>query len=179
MGQNAAANATRNLRLLNTPELRHHQNHGHQERRTPSATPSAPLNLALVDHLTRSVAEVTAHTAAVTPGPAPLPPRVEDLYDWYIAQTGNADAAQQRHRDMVIERQALEHAIALGEFDAVRPHPCPACGCWGLMWDDGGNRARCSNQECRTPDGLSSSWTLARLAAQKVQRTEIWRRNAT
>ncbi|MGW2384356.1 hypothetical protein [Streptomyces sp. NPDC001658] len=179
MGRDTAADASRNLRLLDSAALRHHPDHGPTQRRAPSASPGAPLNLAIVDHLRQTVAEVADHIRKISPDPAPLPDSVGDLYAWYIDQTGDADLAQQRHRDTVIERHNLEHAIALGEYDAVRPHPCPACGTWGLMWDTGGKRALCTNQDCRTPDGLSTSWTLARLAAQKIRRTEIWRRNAT
>lgn len=179
MGQDTATAAAKALRLLNTADLRHHPARGPQERRTTSTTPSAPLNLGIVDHIARTVAEVADHTRQIDPDAGPLPARVEDIYDWYTAHTGDADEAQRRYRDMLIERHRLEHAVRLGDYDEVCKHPCPRCGCWGLMWQIGGTRARCSNRRCRTPDGLTSTWTLARLAAQKVQRTEIWRRNAT
>ncbi|WP_042174621.1 hypothetical protein [Streptomyces sp. NBRC 110035] len=179
MGQDTSIAAARALRLLNTPALRHPPTRGPQERRTASTTPAAPLNLGIVDYLARTVAEVADHTREVDPQAGPPPDRVEDIYDWYTAHTGDADEDQQRRRDTVIERHRLEHAVRLGEFDEVCKHPCPRCRCWGLMWQAAGNRARCTNRRCRTPDGMSSSWTLGRLAAQKVQRTEIWRLNAT
>lgn len=178
MGQDTATAAANALRLLNHPDLRHLPATGPAPRRAAPAAPGAPLNLSRVDYLTEHVGEVVTHTRALA-GPVPLPDDLADLYDWYIHHTSDAPADQQAFRDTVIETHRLEHAVRLGETDEVCKHPCPKCGCWGLMWDQGGNRARCSNRRCRTPDGMSSSWTLTRLAAQKVQRTEIWRRNAT
>lgn len=179
MGHNATTAAAKALRLLNSPDLRHPAARGPQVRRSPSTTPSAPLDLGIVDHMTRTVADIADHTMHVNPQAGPLPARVEDIYDWYIANTGDADEAERRYRDALIELHRLEHAVRLGEVDEVCKHPCPRCGCWGVMWPPGGSRAECTNRRCRTPDGMSSTWTLEQLAAQKVQRTEIWRRNAT
>lgn len=170
--------ATRALRLLNAPEMRHHPTTGPRERRTPSTTPSAPLNIDLVDHLTATADELVTLTRDIDPD-AGLPPQLEALYDWCIQHTGTATADQQAYRDLVIERQRLEHAIRLGEHDVVCREPCPRCGCWGLMWDTAAKRARCTNRRCRTPEGMTSTWSLARLAAQKIHRTEVWRRTAT
>ncbi|MFD5848328.1 hypothetical protein [Streptomyces chartreusis] len=177
MGRDTAADASRALRLLASSDLRHHPKTGPQPRRSTPSAPGTPLNLAMVDYLTSAVGEVVAHARTVASELAPLPERVEDIYAWYIDQTGDADADEQAYRDTLIETQYLEHAVRLGETDAVCKHPCPRCGCWGLMWEAG--RARCTNRKCRTPGGISSSWSLSRLAAQKVRRTEIWRRNAT
>ncbi|MEU5322918.1 hypothetical protein AB0G67_40140 [Streptomyces sp. NPDC021056] len=179
MGQDTAGQAGRALKLLNSQELRETPTTGPSPRHTTASTPRSPLNVDLVDHLTRTVGEVAAHARAVAPHAGPLPERVEDLYDWYIEHTGDAGEADRRYRDILIERHRLEHVMRLGYYEEVRKHPCPECGCWGLMWDPAGNRALCSNRRCRTPDGMTRSWTLARLAAQKIQRTEIWRRNAT
>lgn len=179
MGRNTAADASKALQLLNSSDLRHHPNTGPQPRRSAPTTPGAPLNLDLVDYLTEKVGQVADHARKVDPSAGPAPANLRDLYDWYIDRTGDAGQAEQRYRDTLIETHRLEHAIRLGEVDEVCKHPCPRCGCWGLMWDQAGTRARCSNRKCRTPGGMTSSWTLNRLAAQKVQRTEIWRRNAT
>lgn len=179
MGRDTAADAASALRLLNSEDLRQHPARGPSERRNHSATPGAPLNLDLVDYLTRTVDEVVAHTQTVTARPSRLPERIEAVYDWCLENTADADDVQRRYRDTMLETHRLEHAVRLGETDEVCKHPCPGCGCWGLMWDHAGNRALCSNRRCRTPDGMSSAWTLARLAAQKIRRTEIWRRNAT
>lgn len=179
MGQDTTTAAAKALRLLNSPALRHHPVTGPTERRAPSTTPGAPLNIPLVDYLAETVGEVVALTRDIAPDAGPMPPRLADLYDWSINATGDADQAQQAYRDLIIEKQYLEHAIRLGDTNEVCKHPCPGCGCWGLMWDTGSRRARCTNRRCTTSDGLSSTWTLAQLAAQKIERTEIWRRNAT
>ena len=177
MGRDTAADAAQALRLINSPELRHHPAHGPTGRRTGSSTPAAPLNLDIVDYIAEHVAEVADHARVVAPSAGPLPPELADLYTWYVEQTGDADETQRLFRDTLLEKHRLEHLMRIGEYDEVCKEPCPRCGCWGLMWDAG--RARCTNRRCRTPDGLSSSWTLGRLAGQKVQRTEIWRRTAT
>lgn len=180
MGHSTAGHAAgRALTLLAGDDLKHHPATGPGPRRGQPSVPGAPLNLGLLDYLTRTVDEVTAHTAEIAPEAGPRPAQMGELYDWYVDATGDAEPAEQAYRDIVIERHRLEHAIWLGEVDAVCKHPCPGCGRWGLMWDDEGRRAMCSYRRCRTPDGMTSTWSLARLAAQKVQRTEIWRRNAT
>lgn len=179
MGQDTAQAAGRALRLLNSPELRHPRAAGPSERRATSTTPGVPLNLGIVDYLDKQIGQVVDLTRQVNAAAGPVPENLEALYDWCIENTGDADDAQRAYRDIVFERQRLEHAVRLGEHDEVCKHPCPACGCWGLMWQMAGNRARCTNRTCRTPDGLGSTWTLGRLAAQKIQQTEIWRRNAT
>jgi hypothetical protein len=179
VGQDTATAAAKALRLLDSSSLRQQPARGPQERRTASTTPGTPLNIGIVDYLTRTVAEVRDHTRRVQPDAGPMPQHLEDIYAWYLRHTETADEAEALYRDLLIERHRLEHAVRLGETDVVCREPCPGCGCWGLMWQPGGNRARCTNRRCRTPDGMTSSWTLARLAAQKVQRAEIWRRNAT
>lgn len=177
MGQDTAASAARSLRLLNSADMRHHPQIGPQVRRTAPTTPGTPLNLGIVDYIAQAVHEIDEHAHTVAPDAGPLPPRVEDIYAWYVETTTGADEAEQRYRDIVIERQRLEHAVRLGDTDEVCSHPCPRCGTWGLMWK--AQRAQCTNLRCRTPEGMSSTWSLGRLAAQKVQRTEIWRRSAT
>ena len=179
MGQDAADHAGQALRLLNSPDLRHHPRSGPTERRGTAATPGAPLNIGIVDYIDRAVDEVVAHAQAVTGQPKLPPRRVGDIYDWYVEQTAEAEGAQRRRRDSLLETHRLEHAIQLGDHDVVREHPCPRCGTWGLFWQPEAHLALCTNRRCHTPAGMSSTWTLARLAAQKIHRTEIWRRNAT
>lgn len=179
MGPDTATTAGRALTLLNSPELRQPPVSGSSSRHATATTPAAPLNIGLLDHLTGSVSEVAAHVRDIAPQAGPRPEDMGDLYHWYVDQTQDAPADDRLYRDTVIERHRLEHAIRLGDYDEVCKHPCPECGCWGLMWDPAGNRALCSNRRCRTPDGMTRSWTLARLAAQKVQQTENWRMSAT
>lgn len=177
MGRNAAVAAASALRLLSSPDLRQHPAPTREPRRSTATNPPAPLNLGRLDYLDAHVNEVVTHVRSL-PGGETIPPpaRDGDIYDWYIEHTGDAAENEQAHRDLVTERHALEHAIELGNFAVVRPHPCPACGGWGLFWDQAGDRVRCSDRDCRTPDGLASSFTLGRLAAQKVHKTERWRR---
>jgi len=177
MGQDAAAAAAQSLRLLSSDDLRHIPAQGPQPRRATPSSPGAPVNLGLLDYLTSQKREVIDHTRAVTGDLIPAPAEPGDIYDWYIHHTGDADADEKDHRDYVIARHTLEHAIRLGDTGIVCKEPCPTCGRWGLMWT--GQAATCSHKDCRTPDGRHSSFTPDRLAAQKVRRTEIWRRNAT
>lgn len=179
MGQDTAGAAARAFRLLNSPELLHPARAAPDARRPTSTTPAAPLDLGLLDYLDAHVDEVITHTRAAAEDPAPLPPQRADIYDWCEQVIPTAEADQQLLLRTMLERHRLEHAIRLGDFDVVCKEPCPKCGCWGLMWEPAAQRALCSNRRCRTPDGLSSRWTLARLAAQKTGRTEIWRLSAT
>lgn len=179
MGHSTANAAASALRLLNSPDLRQHAARGPQERPTRASTPNTPVNLALLDYLQAHKHEVIDHARAVAPDCEPLPLDDNQIYDWYLRNTIGAVGADRRHRKYLLARHALEHAIRLGETNVVRKHPCPECGGWGLFWDDLGKRARCSDVDCRTPDGMAFSFTLARLAAQEAQETEMWRRSAT
>lgn len=179
MGPDTATAAGRALTLLNSPDLRQPPTTGPNSRHATATTAAAPLNIGLVDYLTRTVGEVTAHVRDIAPDAGPRPEDMGQLYHWYVDQTQDAEPAEQDYRDFLMERQYLESCIIAGHFNVVRGHPCPACGCLGVFWDSEGNRALCSNRRCRTPDGLTRSWTLARLAAQKVQQTENWRMSAT
>ena len=136
----------------------------------PTESP-ALVDLSVVDHITACIREIADHTHQVNPGADPLPPRVEGAYTWYLDNTRNADAAQQQRRDTVIHRQRLEHAIAAGDRSVVRPHRCPACNTFGLMWPRGSDKAVCTNGDCLTKDGLSRKWTLAKLAYEHVAAT--------
>ncbi len=179
MGKDSVTAAARALRLLDSPDLRQHPARGPRELRGHINSTGAPLNLGLVDYLTDTENEVVTLTREIAPDAGPQPSRLGDLYDWCVNATGDADEAQQAYRDLIIETHRLEHAMRLGDTSEVCKNPCPGCGYWGLMWDTAAQRARCTNRKCTTPEGLSTSWTLTRLAAQTIERTEIWRRNAT
>jgi hypothetical protein len=148
--------------------FRQHPVTGPTERGPATVTPGAPLNLRVVDHITASVQEITDYTHAVTPGAAPLPARVQDVYRWVVANTTTADEAVQQRRDTIVYRQSLEHALAMGDIKVVRPHRCPACHGLGLMWQPSLQRAVCTSRRCLTRDGTSQKWTLARLAYEHV-----------
>jgi hypothetical protein len=172
--EDKADTAAGRLKLLNE-YLREHPvtgPEGHCVTGPPSRTTSVsrglPFPTRVADHITASVAEVAEHTREVNPAAGPLPPRVEAVYDWYVANTALAPAAEQQRRDTIVYRQRLEHAIAMGEPKVVRPHRCPACKTFGLMWVEDAQRAVCTNTRCTTTGGLSNRWTLARLAYEHV-----------
>ena len=89
---------------------------------------NAPLNLGILDHIVRTRAEVEQHVRTEVPGAGPLPPEEEAIYAWAREMTAHLEPQRQQARDAVIYRQSLEHAVAMGNHDVVRPHPCPACG---------------------------------------------------
>jgi hypothetical protein len=137
--------------------------------RRRSSSPGTPVSLTTVDHIADAVREVTELTRDANSDAAPLPPRVGDVYAWCVENTLNTERALQQRRDTVIYRQQLEHAIAMGDTKVVRPHRCPACRTFGLMWPgDGDPRALCTNRRCLTSGGMSRRWTLARLAYEHV-----------
>lgn len=140
-------------------------------RSTPTA-PGIPYNTDVVDHIRASVAEIDADVRAVNPEAGPRPERVDAVYAWYLDNTKTADHAQRQRRDTVIYRQSLEHTMALGDFQAIRPHRCPQCRTFGLMWRPAIQRALCTNRRCVTDEGLSSAWTLAHLAYEHIAQRE-------
>lgn len=174
-----ADDAARSLKLLDTHFHRHPEN-GPTERRAPGSAASTPLNLAMVDHIGACINEVVDHAREITAGPLkPLPERAAAVYAWYLEQTADAGPEQVLRRDIVIYRQHLEHAIALGEHKVVRAHPCPACETWGLMWQPTTRRALCPNRYCRDRNGMARTWSLARLATAHVTAQENRARSAT
>ncbi|MBE4790302.1 hypothetical protein [Streptomyces caniscabiei] len=169
-GEDTDDTAKSRLRILNKHFREHpvtgpegHCVTGPGSRPTP-VTPGLPYPARITEHIDRSVAEVAAHTRAVNPEAGPLPARVEAVYDWYREHTANAPTAEQQRRDTIVYRQRLEHAIAMGDTKVIRPHRCPGCRTFGLMWVHEAQRAVCTNARCTTKAGLSSSFSLARLA---------------
>lgn len=141
------------------------------ERTARATEPAAAMRLAIYDHMRDTVDEATSLAAELCDGTRPNQPRpaaTEDVYQWLVNQTAHLDEARQRARDAVIYRQNLQHAILMGDIDVVRPHPCPGCATWGLMWD--GDTVRCTNQHCADDDGRPTTWTLAQIAERHVER---------
>jgi len=136
-------------------------------RATPDA-PAAPINLEVVDHITASIREVVDDTLAANPDAGPLPARVEAVYGWYVANTINAPEAVRQRRDTIVYRQALEHALAMGETKVVRPHRCPDCDTFSLMWSRPLSQIVCTNRKCTTDDGTSKIVTTARIAYHHI-----------
>ncbi|WP_086732730.1 hypothetical protein [Streptomyces glaucescens] len=137
-------------------------------RATPTE-PAAPAHLSVVDHIDASVRELDEYTRQANPDAGPLPKRVEDAYQWCVDNTADSPETVQLRRDVIFYRQRLEHAIAEGDIKVVRPIRCPACRTLGLMWKARLNAAICTNGKCRTKDGLTRRWTLARLAYAQVE----------
>lgn len=151
--------------------LAHFKQHpvtGPAERGPASVTPGAPVNLTVVDHITASVREVVADTLDANPDASPLPARVEAVYGWYVQNTAQAPEAVQQRRDAIVYRQSLEHAIAAGDTAVVRPHRCPDCDTFGLMWSRPLRQVVCTNRRCRAADGTSRTVSLARIAHHHV-----------
>ncbi|MFD9443459.1 hypothetical protein [Streptomyces sp. NPDC060001] len=173
------AEASAGLHLLDT-HYREHPQTGPTGRRATNATPGTPLNIGIVDHITRCVAEVVDHARTEAPKPTgPLPDRVADIYDWYLQHTADAGPEARLRRDIIIKRQQMEHAIALGDHKVVRTHWCPGCRTLGLKWNSHARRAMCLNGRCLDRHGAGRSWTLARLATQYILDQEIRARRAT
>lgn len=169
------------LRLL-AAEFTQHQKRGPGDGRTPTATEApAPIDLNIVDHIRAAVHEIEQHTrAADWARPAgPAPADAADVYAWAREHTAHLDQERQQAREAIIYRQGLEHAIAMGDTDAVRTHPCPECGCWGLYWRTAARRAVCVNRRCTDKDGVANTWTLARIAQQHITAKETTSQRAT
>ncbi|MEU9014324.1 hypothetical protein AB0D12_32045 [Streptomyces sp. NPDC048479] len=147
---------------------------GQQLAHSPS-----PIHLGILDHMMKTRAEAIAHTRAVAPNAGPVPAEAAAVYDWMRQQTAHLGEEQQQTRETVIYRQGLEHAIAMGDTKVVRPHPCPACRCWGLEWDSGRQRAVCTYRPCSDERGMTHAWKLAELADHHVTAKKMLKVNAT
>ncbi|WP_435606587.1 hypothetical protein [Streptomyces ardesiacus] len=158
--------AAARLRYLNDYLLEHPVT-GPSDCRNSTRTLSTPISLSTLSHIDASVREVIAHTKDANPAAGQAPTRADAIYDWARQHTEHADD-DVRQRTAVIEyRQYLEHAIRAGDWrKVIRPHRCPECRCFGLMWRSG--RILCTNSECTDTDGTSTTVTLARLAHEHI-----------
>lgn len=171
--------ASARLHQLST-YFRTHPATGPTERTSRSTTPGAPLNLGVVDHITRAVAEVVDHTRTVNPDAGPLPAHVAAVYDWCREHTQHAPEIEQQRRETLELRHRLEHAVQAGDGLVVRPIRCPACGTIGVHWNAQAWRAVCLNRNCaRRNDGVSQTWTLAQLAHHQISAQKSLRDCAT
>ncbi|MBD3550808.1 hypothetical protein [Streptomyces sp. SP18CM02] len=169
------------LRLLQA-EFTQHERRGPGDGRTATRTTSpAPLNLNVLDRIHAAVTEVVEHTWAAdwTRPAGPTPADASRVYAWAREHTAHLDAERQQARETLIYRQGLEHAIDLGDTTVVNQHPCPACGCWGLLWSAAANRAACINRYCVDDKGLSNTWPLATLAHHHIARQFARQSSAT
>lgn len=145
--------------------------------RTRAPHSPSPIDLDILDHVTRSVAEIVTHTRAVAPDAGPAPADAAKVYAWMRDHTAHLDETRQRVRDTLVFRQSLEHAVRMGDEKAIRRERCPGCECWGLFWRAAAKRAVCVNRYCVDDMGRPSVWTLAQLAQHHM--AQIPRRAAT
>lgn len=185
MGAQQDDTATTSLRLLNryyrerpTTGAEGHSYIGNSPRAT-ATSPGLPYNATVTELIDASAQEIAAHAHAVNPDAGPLPPVVDSIYDWYEENIKNADAMERQRGQVMLYRQHLEHAIAIGDTSVIRPHRCPACHTFGLMWREARQRVLCTNGRCRGRDGMSRTWTLGKLAYEHVAAEKMSRECAT
>jgi hypothetical protein len=143
------------------------------ERVSKTTEPAAPIRLAVYDHMSKSAAEVIALAKSMRDGQdlfTQPPAQAADTYQWLVEETDHLDALRQQERDAVIYRQSLEHAIVMGDLLAIRPHPCPDCATWGLVWNRCEETVVCLNHRCADDDGRLTTWTLAQIAENHIAR---------
>lgn len=157
------------------------ERHGPGDGRAPTRAHSpAPVRLSIIDHVNACVAEVLerARPDAERDGARPHPEDAPALYGWW-ADLEVTDENRQSVRAQVMYRQRLEHSILMGDHTAVRPHTCPACGCYSLHWDTARRRAVCTWDQCHDDDGLAHAWELAELANLHVTAGKKLKQSAT
>lgn len=149
--------------------------------RTPHSASPIPYNTDVAEHITASVAEVTAHVHAVNPDADMLTQRVADVYALARERTQHAPEIEQQRLDTLEYRHRLEHAILAGDTSVVRPHRCPACHTiGGLFWQAASQTVVCVNLHCaKRNGGQSQQWTLGRLAYEHVAIEKMLRDCAT
>lgn len=171
--------AAARLRQLHQYYLEHPVT-GPTEGHAASRNASAPLSLGTLDHITSSVQEVVDHTRTANPDAGPIPDRLEAVYAWARQHTAHAPEAEQQRTEAIEYRHYLEHAIRAGDWrKVIRPHRCPECRTFGLMWQADIQRALCTNTECVDRDGFSTTVSLARLAYVHVASRKSRRACAT
>ena len=165
MGQGDDTTAQR-LRLLELEFLVPGDNGPGDGRSATRTTSPALVNLGILDHMNRAVAEVVEHVQAENPQARPYSGGAAGIYTWMHEN----DTAPERQdvREALIYRQGLEHAIAAGNTKVIRPHRCPACRTYGLFWREQAGHAACVNRHCVDEHGLSRTWSLERLAQQHI-----------
>lgn len=136
--------------------------------RATAVNPGLPTNVRVLEHIDRTVAEVVEHTREANPDAQPLPSNALEIYRWCVENTVHAPEVVQQRREVLEYRHRLEHAVAAGDTAVIRPHRCPECNTFGLMWDDLARRIVCTNGDCVDKDGMSTTVSFARLAHRHV-----------
>lgn len=125
-------------------------------------TASEPVSLGILDHVDRSIGDITTAVRRLVPDAAPSPATAA-IYDWAEETTRHLGPARRRALDVLMYKQELEHTVRNGDGAAIRRLPCPACGCWLLYWRPSQHLAVCLVEDCTT-NGKPSVWTLGQLA---------------
>lgn len=178
MGTGDEHTSARRLRLLQR-EFTTPPRTGPGARGPAPVHPSAPLNLDVIDHIGASVAEMVQHTRADAPDAGPVPADVSRVYEWARASTPELEPERLAVREAMIYRQGLEHAIAMGIKSVVQPHTCPACGCYGLLWQYTQAAAVCANRRCTDKNGMAHTWSLTQLAHHYITAKKLLNASAT
>ncbi|MFJ1993030.1 hypothetical protein [Streptomyces asiaticus] len=147
--------------------------------RSPHGPPPAPANLDILDYMAACRDEVIEHTRTTAPAAGPAPTEPAAVYEWMHQHTAHLAPEQRMVRDAMVLRQGLEHALAMGDEDAIRWEACPRCACWGLFWREEEKRVFCANSKCEDRRGQPSMWTLAQLAERSVAARNTRSRTAT
>jgi len=163
------ATARARLRLLKqeyaTPGLRQP---GPRTRSAPHPPPSAPADLAIIDHVRQAAREIVTYTQSVAPDAGPAPADDADKYEWCRRETASLAPQQRMVRDAMLIRHGLEHALEAGDEAVIRQEACPRCRCWGLFWRAVQQVAFCANATCTDRRGRPSLWTLRQIAEARV-----------
>lgn len=162
--------ATARLRLLQHEITEPHTRGAGPSGRTRNPFPAGPIPAGLLDHMRDAYQEAVSNTQAVAPAAGPPPADHSEVYGWMDRSTQDLNEEKRRIIEAVMFRQGLEHGIRAGHTDVVRPIPCPTCGCWSLIWDEGRQRVVCPVDDCFT-DGRSTSWSLRDLAVRAVEKS--------
>lgn len=136
--------------------------------RTKPTHPGLPINVRVMEHIDRTVTEVVDLVREANPAAGARPDRLSDIYRWSVEETVNSPEAVQQRRDALAYQHQLEHAVAAGDVSVIRPHRCPECRTFSLMWDRTRQRITCTNIECVDESGLATTVTFARLAHDHV-----------
>lgn len=168
------------LRLFQAEFTQHVRTGPGDGRSSHPAFAPVPLDLAVIDRIRAAASEIETHTRAEDPAAGHFTGDATRVYDWAREHTAHLAPERQAAREAIIYRQGLELAIAMGDATAaIRPHPCPQCGCYGLFWDTVRRAAVCVNRYCVDEDGLCNTWQLKRLAYEHVARENGSVRRAT
>ncbi|MFF9204329.1 hypothetical protein ACF1AE_21420 [Streptomyces sp. NPDC014986] len=134
----------------------------------------APANNTVLDHLSACDGEVASFIAAARQAPVPPPagpgqPGRAGAYERARVQAEHLGMDWQAYLEAMEWRHAVSSALLMGDKDAIRPEPCPACRTWGLVWVTTHKAAMCVNRYCAVGE-RPRMWTLAQLAAERAER---------